>query len=183
MVTLRDMANPSRKVWWVGFTGCLAGLLIGLAVIPVRSAPDPNALKVQGPDTIGNLLPVQIAGGSSTGSTQTMLAQSSANAAGTNNVSLGGAAGLTTYVTGFQITGGGATAASVITITLTGVVTQTQNYQLVIPAGATTSITPLIVTFPTPVPASATNTSITLNVPSFGAGNTNAAAAIQGFRQ
>ena len=105
---------------------------------------------------------------------------SSANAAAANNVSLPAVAGQTNSVTGFEVTGAGATGASVITITLTGVVGGPLNYQLAIPAGAGVGVTPLIVEFPTPIPATGPNVAITLNVPSFGAGNTNAAATIHG---
>ena len=37
------------------------------------------------------------------------------------------------------------------------------------------------VRFPQPLPASAVNTAITVTVPSFGAGNTNAAVVVYGF--
>lgn len=91
-------------------------------------------------------------------------------------------AGTTNWVTGFQVTGSGAIAASVIVVTLTGVIGGTMSYELVIPAGVTAQVTPLQVTFPWPgLPAAAPNAAITLNVPSFGAGNTNAAATIQGY--
>jgi len=52
----------------------------------------------------------------------------------------------------------------------------------VIPYGVGVDIGRLIVTFPYPgLPANAANTAITLNVPSFGAGNTNAAVNIEGY--
>lgn len=91
-------------------------------------------------------------------------------------------AGTTNWLTAFQVTGAGATAGSDILVTLTGVVGGPLNYQLVVPAGVTTSITPLIVSFPWPgLPAAAANQAITLNIPSFGAGNTNSAGAIEGY--
>lgn len=120
---------------------------------------------------------------SGSGSIQTPLTGSSATAASANNVTLAGAASKTTYITGLQITGAGATAASVIAVTVTGTVTGTMNYRVAIPAGAAVGITPLIVSFPIPVPASAVNTAVVVNVPSFGAGNTDAAVSAQGFQQ
>jgi hypothetical protein len=112
------------------------------------------------------------------------LSSSSANAAAANNNTLPGAAGATTYVTGFEITGDGATAGAIITVTLTGILGGTATYYITIPAGATTAITPLAVEFSSPgFPASGANTAITLNVPSFGAGNTNAAVTIRGYQQ
>ena len=157
------------------FAGVLASALF--------LAPDPAAVKVQGPDTVGNLIPVIVQPPGATGIVQNYVSQSSAVAAGGNSNTLPAAAGKTTYMTGFSVTGGGATAASNIAVTITGTVSNQLNYVIVVPAGATTSITPLIVTFNPPVPASAPNTGIVLTVPSFGAGNTAAAAEIHGFQQ
>lgn len=106
---------------------------------------------------------------------------SSANAAAANNVSLPAVANQTNFVTGFEVTGAGATAASVIAVTLSGVVGGPLTYELAIPAGATVGVNPLIVEFPVPLPATGPNVAISLAVPSFGAGNTNAAAAIHGY--
>lgn len=89
-------------------------------------------------------------------------------------------AGQTNSVSGFQITGLGATGATVVVATLTGVLGGTQSYEVTVPAGATTAITPVIVSFNPPLPATGPNVAITISVPSFGAGNTNAEANIQG---
>lgn len=86
------------------------------------------------------------------------------------------------YITGFQVTGAGATAGSVIVVTVTGVKGGPLSYELVVPAGAGVSVQPLQVTFDNPLPASAPNTAISVNVPSFGAGNTNAAVDVEGFQ-
>jgi hypothetical protein len=95
--------------------------------------------------------------------------------------SIGGSAGTTAYVTGFQVTGLGATAATTVTVTLTGVLGGTVSYPLAIPAGVTTPITPLLVIFGgRGLQASAAGQAIALNVPAFGAGNTLAQAALQG---
>jgi hypothetical protein len=173
----------SKVSRWLLAVCFIVGYLAGHILTQAIAAPDPNALKVQGPDTLGTPIPVFTSLAGAGGVTQTFLSQSSANAAATNNVSLGAAVGQTTYVTGFQITGGGATGASNIAVTLANVVTGTNNYVIVVPAGATTSINPLVVQFVPPLPANAQNQIITLNVPSFGVGNTNAAASIQGYRQ
>lgn len=87
-----------------------------------------------------------------------------------------------THISGFVITGAGATAASVVVATVTGTITGTLSFAIAVPVGATVGITPLVVTFSDPVPASADNTAILVNVPSFGAGNTNAAVAATGFQ-
>lgn len=89
-------------------------------------------------------------------------------------------AGKTNFVTGFEITGAGATAASVVIATLTGLV-NTLHYVVAVPAGVAAPITPLVVEFSPPLPASAVNTAVSINVPAFGAGNTNAAAVIHGY--
>lgn len=88
----------------------------------------------------------------------------------------------TTFITGFEVTGTGATAGSVIIVTVTGILGGTKSYALAIPAGVGNSITPLIVEFSRPIPASGLNQPIAVNVPSFGAGNTNAAVTAHGFQ-
>lgn len=114
---------------------------------------------------------------------QTDVDASSANPAAANNVTLPGLAGATTYITGFEITGDGATAGSIIAITVTGILGGTKTYYLTVPLGLTAAITPLLVEFVRPIPASGLNTAIVVNVPSFGAGNTNAAVTAHGFQQ
>jgi hypothetical protein len=89
--------------------------------------------------------------------------------------------GSTLALAGFEVTGSGATAASNILVTVTGVISGTLTYILPIPAGVTLSIVPLIVEFTLAVEASASGVAIAVNVPSFGAGNTNAAVVAHGF--
>lgn len=103
-------------------------------------------------------------------------------AAAAATATLAAAAGKTTYITGFEVTGAGATAASVVLVTVTGTTGGTLTYVLAVPAGVAVGVTPLIVMFPSPIPASAANTAIAVNVPSLGAGNTNAAAVAHGFQ-
>lgn len=102
-----------------------------------------------------------------------------ANAVAT--ATLAAVAGKTNYVTGFEITAGGATAAALVAATLTGILGGTATYIYAAPAGAAVGATPLIVQFQTPIPASAVNTAIAISLPALGAGNTNAAVAIHGF--
>jgi hypothetical protein len=139
-----------------------------------------------GADATGQIIGEQTIPGPSSGAaggTQADVDASAANAAAANNVTLPGVAGQTTFITGFEITGAGATAGSVIVVTVTGILGGTKTYQLVIPTGAGVGIVPLQVEFSRPIPASAVNTAIVVNVPSFGAGNTNAAATAHGFQQ
>lgn len=90
-------------------------------------------------------------------------------------------AGRTGYLTGFEVTGAGATAGSVVNLTVTGLLGGTATYSVVVPTGVTTSITPLVVGVNPPLPASAVNTAIVVSVPAFGAGSTNAAVVAHGF--
>lgn len=95
---------------------------------------------------------------------------------------LAGAAGKTTYITGFELTAGGATGAALVQATVAGVLGGTLTYIFGFPAGVTTIATPLIVEFPEPIPASAANTAIVVTLPAGGTGNTNAAAVAHGFQ-
>lgn len=95
---------------------------------------------------------------------------------------LAGAAAKTTYITGFQVTASGATAGLPVIVAVAGLLGGTQSFIFTFPAGVLVGAQPLLVTFPTPLPASAVNTAITVTCPAGGAGNTNAAAAAQGFQ-
>lgn len=108
---------------------------------------------------------------------------SAAAAASANNVTLAGAAGATTFITGFEITGDGATAAGDVTVTVTGILGGTKTYHLAIPTVVAPSNVSLIVQYSRPIPALALNTAIVVNVPSFGAGNTFAAVTAHGFQR
>lgn len=95
---------------------------------------------------------------------------------------LAGVAGLMTYVTGFEITSGGATVGIVANAVLSGTTGGSQSFIFTAPAGVLLGAVPLIVTFPEPIPASAVNTSIVLTLPALGAGNTAAAVTLHGYR-
>ena len=111
----------------------------------------------------------------------TDLTASATGVASAATATLAAAAGKFTYITGFEVTGGGATVGSLISVTVTGVVTGTLTYVFAVPTGATGGATPLIVEFSRPIPSSAVNTAIAVVVPSFGAGNTNSAVVAHGF--
>lgn len=113
----------------------------------------------------------------------TAITAASGNVAAASAVAtLAGVASKTTYITGFQITAGGATGAALVTATVTGVITGTLSYTFAAPAGATLGATPLVIDFPVPVPASAVNTAIVVTLPSLGTGNTNATVVATGFQ-
>jgi hypothetical protein len=105
-------------------------------------------------------------------------------AAQSNAATLPATANRTQYLEGFDITGGGATAASIIEVSVTGLAGGTIKYELNILAGVTGPMNAqggFSVRFPEPLPASGTNTAITVTVPSFGAGNTNASVVAYGY--
>lgn len=101
---------------------------------------------------------------------------------GSAAATLAAAAGKFTYITGFQVTASGATGALAVSVTVVGVVTGTQTYTFVFPAGVAVAAQPLVVEFPEPVPSSAVNTAIVVTLPAGGAGNTNATVNAQGFQ-
>ncbi len=109
----------------------------------------------------------------------------------TNNVTTPGAmtavmaavSGKTNYAQGFEVTGSGANTGVVINVTVTGT-TNTLNYAVQVvgtAAGPMNALGGLKVRFPEAIPASATNTAITLTVPSFGTGATEQSATIYGY--
>jgi len=103
-----------------------------------------------------------------------------AAAAATATLAAGGA-GTTNYITGFSFTAAGATAAAIVLLTITNLITGTLTYVIVVPAGVGTMVEPLIIDFSTPIPANATATAIVVSCPSLGAGNTNACVNARGF--
>jgi len=103
---------------------------------------------------------------------------SSANAAASNNLTMPAIQGRWCFITGFQISGSGAVTAGIITVTVEGF-NAINTFYVDIPIVSNT--VDYIVTYPTPQSAAAISTPITLNVPSFGTGNTRAAANMQGF--
>lgn len=112
----------------------------------------------------------------------TAVSASSGNVANASAVAtLPAVVGKTNYLTGLQITAGGATAGACVSATVTGLVGGTATYAFCVPTGATLGATPLELAFYPPVPASTTNTAIVVTLPALGAGNTNAAVSAQGY--
>ena len=130
------------------------------------------------------LAAIDLTGGSFVGINQTPADAQASGAAAALAPTIGGAAGTLAFLQALQITGLGATAASTVTATLTGGLGGTINIPISVPAGVTVPITPILIPFGTiGLQASAAATALTLNVPSFGAGNTLAQAALQGYTQ
>lgn len=112
----------------------------------------------------------------------TNVAASSGNVANaTATATMPAVAGKTNYVAGFSITGGGATAAALVTATLSGIAGGPLSYTFGAPLGVAVEASPILVEFATPIPASAVNTAISISLPALGTGNTNAAVNIHGY--
>jgi hypothetical protein len=94
---------------------------------------------------------------------------------------LAGVAAKTTYLTGFEITAAGATAAAVVSVTVTGLAGGTATYTFAAPAGATLIAQPLLIEFVPPLQSSAVNTAIVVTLPALGLGNTNATVNAHGY--
>lgn len=99
----------------------------------------------------------------------------------TATATLTSASGKTMYLSGFTVTGAGATAASNVLITVAGLLGGSRTYVVSVPAGVTTGIVPLDVQYTVPLPASGLNTNITVSAAAFGAGNTHAAVVANGY--
>lgn len=109
-------------------------------------------------------------------------AYSSGNvAAATATATIAAVAGKTTYITGFSWSGGGATAASAVNLTVTGALGGTQTYTVGGPAGAG-GVPPLNIFFDPAIPATAVNSTIVVSCPTLGAGNTNSTVVAWGYQ-
>ena len=106
-----------------------------------------------------------------------------ANGANSSAVAtLPAAAGKTTYISGLQVTGAGATGGSLGGVTLSGILGGGFPLFFTVPAGTTISISPLAVTFNPPLPATGANVAIAATLNAFGAGNPTAQVSVQGFQ-
>lgn len=94
---------------------------------------------------------------------------------------LTGTASTKVYLSGFEVTGSGATAGLPVTVTVAGLLGGTQNYTYTFASGVLVGNAPLIVYFEPPLPASGVNTAIVVTCPSGGAGATNNTVVAHGF--
>lgn len=114
----------------------------------------------QGQQVVGTLTPGTPLTASATGTTAAIAA------------TLAGVANKTTYITGFVVTANNPTAATNSTVTVAGTVSGSLVYGMnTLAAAATTpQPAPLVVQFEAPVPASATNTAISVTLSALGTG-------------
>lgn len=162
------------------FRAALLCAAIGLAASPALATP----IQYNSADGL-NQTPVAVAAPLPVASLPpgVQVTAASGNVAnGSAAATLAAVAAKTTYITGFQCTASGATTGLAVNLTVVGVITGTMTYTFVFPAGVLIAATPLIVSFPTPVQASAANTAIVVTLPAGGAGNTSANCAAEGFQ-
>lgn len=103
-------------------------------------------------------------------------------AAGAISASFAASASLTNYLQGFAITGTGATTSSVFTATIAGLIGGTMSVPVVVTTGTLVANVSIFRDFVRAIPASAANISLTLNLPSLGAGNSLSIISMYGYR-
>lgn len=87
----------------------------------------------------------------------------------------------TAFITGFEVTGSGATAGLPVTVTVAGLLGGTASYTYTFAVGVLVPNQPLVVQFAPALPASAVNTAIVVTCPASGAGGTNNAVVAHGY--
>lgn len=87
----------------------------------------------------------------------------------------------TAFITGFEVSGSGATAGLPVTVTVAGLLGGTQSYTYTFAVGVLVGNSPLVVQFAPPLPASAVNTAIVVTCPASGAGGTNNTVVAHGY--
>lgn len=115
-------------------------------------------------------------------SSATVLHVTTVGAAAALSASLASTASQTTYLQGYAISGGGATAAATLTATISGLTGTNMAVGYFVTTGTTIGSSPVIVNFTRAIPASGTNISVTINLPSLGAGNSSTVLSIFGYR-
>lgn len=98
----------------------------------------------------------------------------------TATASLPAVAGRANRVAGILISATGATAASDVVATVSGLAGGTMEIPIAVPASATGQVGPISVNFTQPLVASGVNTAIVITLPALGAGNLHAAVSIWG---
>lgn len=114
----------------------------------------------------------------------TELAGTTATANAASVVTFAAVASRRNWLSGYIVEGLGATAAAVVTLTITGLLGGTLIHRIVVPAGAAVALGVngrLVVEFARPWPASTTNTAIVGTLAAFGAGNTAQQLSMHGF--
>jgi hypothetical protein len=99
---------------------------------------------------------------------------------------LAATAGKTNYLEGFTISGTGPTTAIAIEVVIAGLASA-MKMEFAVIAGVLLAAFPapgyIDIRFPQPLPASGVNVAISVTVPAFGSGNTNAAVTAYGYQK
>ncbi len=112
----------------------------------------------------------------------TPITNSSGNAADASAVAtLANVTDMRTYITGFEVTGSGATSGLPVTVTVGGTMSGTLYYTYTAAVGALVANTPLIVPFDPAIPAIAIDTDIVVTCPALGSGNTHNTVTAHGY--
>lgn len=127
-----------------------------------------SGLSVAPSDYSGQSTPISISSGN--------VANSVANA-----VLAADTTGLTTFITGFEVTGSGATAGLPVIVTVSDGAALSLSYIYTATVGALLPNAQLIIEFAKPIPASAADTAITVSCPALGIGNTHNCVTAHGF--
>jgi hypothetical protein len=91
------------------------------------------------------------------------------------------ATGQTTYISGFDVTGSGATVGLPVTVTASNL-PSAMSWIYCATAGALLANTPLSIRFIDPLPANAVNTAIAISCPALGLGNLNNVVNAYGYQ-
>jgi hypothetical protein len=153
----------------------------GVPAITISGVQDINGAQAQMdvPAVFGLALPYPVSSAGADATPVTATSGNVANAVATATIPA--VAGKTAYISGFTISGAGATAAAIVNPTVTGVISGTKTYTYGAVAGVAAMNAPLDVQFCPPIPASAVNQAIAVACPALGAGNTNNTVNAYGF--
>jgi hypothetical protein len=108
-------------------------------------------------------------------------ATSGVKANATATATLPGTGGVTTYITGFDVTGSGATVGLPVTVTASNL-QAALSWIYTATAGALLANTPLSIRFDPPLPATGQNTAIVVSCPALGLGNLNNVVNAYGYQ-
>lgn len=86
------------------------------------------------------------------------------------------------FCSGFEVTAGGATAGSIGTFTITGLLGGTLTYKVPVPTGVTAGASPLMVQFNPALAGVGVGTDVVGSLAAAGAGNTAASVVLHGYK-
>lgn len=168
-----DTHHPSDAIWFACLNGTNTNFELlddksnSRGVIPryssVQVLLDPRPINVQ--------FSILGAGNVVQDVTTTQATPNSSGAAATQTITIGGVPGATPFLNSILITGDGATAATTVTATIIGAGPSQINIPVSVPAGATVPITPTQINWPNGGLVGTLGGTITITLPSFGAGN------------